>query len=177
MATSDHAGQSSQISHIKSAHITAPPRGKVRSDHVKSNQIRLGLFVPELTRKTPAFAFFLNRPSRTRTAQSQLTVGRPKQLTSPNFTRRHGKRPCRRPGPYLGRIKPNQHVVKLGVFVLELTHNTPASATLAGCPCTRTRSVKLADLYAENQRSGFRRPRGASRISRTSGRIGTYQSS
>ena len=56
--------KSSQIrsDRITSAQITAPPRGKVRSDHVKSDQIRLGLFVPELTRKTPAFAFFLNRP-------------------------------------------------------------------------------------------------------------------
>jgi hypothetical protein len=53
---------------------------------------------------------------------------------------------------YLEDFWTDPHVPKLTARALELPEDVVTSATLAGCPCARARSVKSADWYAENQR-------------------------
>jgi hypothetical protein len=45
---------------------------------------------------------------------------------------------------YLEEFRADPHVPKLTARDLELPEDVVASATLAGCPCARTRSAKLA---------------------------------
>jgi hypothetical protein len=76
-----------------------------------------------------------------------------------------GLRESSRRERYLEDLSADRHVPKLTARVLELPEDVLTSATFPGCPCARTRSVKLADWYAENQRlvSGDLAPRAISR--------------